>query len=301
MKNRPKVPQVAAAEVLTACLRRCCLCAALRSDTGEKKGQIAHLDHDPSNNAADNLVFLCFEHHDQYDSSPSQSKGLTIEELKQHRAALVSHMARSAPNVLGPSPDKRHLSSRNARAGLALAIAIVGYGLTQWGATRLLHYPVELSYVRQYETQAGYVLHLQIKSTNGTTVFIPSDRFEVKVALDDPALGALSLQQKKGLVYGESAKAFDNKLLLDSAAQGLSYANANASIACVGEARDLFLLVTVAGPGSPNPSARFQLGRIYRSLTVRLRKRLFSPDYLDVPIDHVPIVASDAKTRVIEK
>jgi len=99
MRKRPKVPRAIEAEILTACRRRCCLCVALRADDGEKKGQIAHLDHDPSNNAPDNLVFLCLEHHDEYDSTSSQSKGLTIEELKRHRAALTARMAAGASGL----------------------------------------------------------------------------------------------------------------------------------------------------------------------------------------------------------
>jgi hypothetical protein len=59
----------------------------------EKKGQIAHLDRDPSHNDPDNLAFLCLEHHDQYDSRPSQSKGLTPEEVKRYRAALPTALA----------------------------------------------------------------------------------------------------------------------------------------------------------------------------------------------------------------
>ena len=53
-----------------------------------KKGQIAHLDRDPSNNALDNLAFLCLPHHDEYDSTTSQSKNLTIHEVKRYRAML---------------------------------------------------------------------------------------------------------------------------------------------------------------------------------------------------------------------
>jgi hypothetical protein len=53
-----------------------------------KAGQIAHLDRNSSNSAADNLAFLCLEHHDEYDSRTSQRKGLTPGEVKQMRAEL---------------------------------------------------------------------------------------------------------------------------------------------------------------------------------------------------------------------
>lgn len=91
---RSIAPEVVA-DVVAASRRRCCLCYALRTDTSEKKGQIAHLDRNPSNGAADNLAFLCLEHHDQYDSRTSQSKGLTIEEVKRYRTELLAFLGRN--------------------------------------------------------------------------------------------------------------------------------------------------------------------------------------------------------------
>jgi hypothetical protein len=97
MGNRRGIPPKVVADVVTASRRRCCVCLALRRDEEEKIGQIAHLDHDPSNNALKNLAFLCLEHHDQYDSRTSQSKGLTIEEVKRYRDELFALVARSIP------------------------------------------------------------------------------------------------------------------------------------------------------------------------------------------------------------
>jgi DNA repair ATPase RecN len=53
-----------------------------------KAGQVAHLNHNASDNRPENLVFLCLQHHDQYDSRTSQSKGLTPQELVEYRRAL---------------------------------------------------------------------------------------------------------------------------------------------------------------------------------------------------------------------
>lgn len=53
-----------------------------------KRGQFAHIDHDPNNNDIDNIVFLCFEHHDEYDSGTSQSASITANELKNYRKKL---------------------------------------------------------------------------------------------------------------------------------------------------------------------------------------------------------------------
>ena len=75
---RQKVPQSTQTEVIMASRRRCCICFGLEIDVVRKRGQIAHLDGDPSNNDFENLAFLCLEHHDEYDGRTSQSKGLTL-------------------------------------------------------------------------------------------------------------------------------------------------------------------------------------------------------------------------------
>jgi hypothetical protein len=74
--------------VLLRSRRRCCICFGLDRDTTIKVGQIAHLDRDNSNNSEENLAFLCFIHHDEYDSKTSQSKGFTSEEFIQFREEL---------------------------------------------------------------------------------------------------------------------------------------------------------------------------------------------------------------------
>lgn len=97
MAARATIPPGVIADVLVASRRRCCVCFALSNDSEEKRGQVAHLDRDASNSARDNLVFLCFDHHDQYDSRTSQSKGFTVEELTQYRAQLARFIAQSLP------------------------------------------------------------------------------------------------------------------------------------------------------------------------------------------------------------
>ena len=85
---RKKVPIKVETAVLTRSGRRCCLCVGLNGDWEQKRGQIAHLDQDPSNNAEDNLAFLCLPHHDQYDAKTRQSKGITEGEVRQYRQEL---------------------------------------------------------------------------------------------------------------------------------------------------------------------------------------------------------------------
>ena len=78
--------------MLVGIRRRCALCHGLFGDLAVKEGQLAHVDHDPSNSSEDNLAFLCLNHHDQYDSKRSQSKGVTPAELRVYRAALEDAM-----------------------------------------------------------------------------------------------------------------------------------------------------------------------------------------------------------------
>jgi hypothetical protein len=85
---RVSIPQSVQAEVLVESRRRCCICFGLNRDTALKVGQIAHLDKDSANPRKENLAFLCFEHHDLYDSSTRQSKNLTMEEVKHYRTEL---------------------------------------------------------------------------------------------------------------------------------------------------------------------------------------------------------------------
>ncbi len=90
MGNRkPILPQVEM-NILLGSARRCALCFGFEGDFTRKKGQIAHIDQDSSNPDEANLVYLCFEHHDEYDSSTSQSKGITQAELREYKKRLLA-------------------------------------------------------------------------------------------------------------------------------------------------------------------------------------------------------------------
>ena len=85
---RKRIPSDVEETVLVLCRRRCCLCYGLNRDVGIKAGQIAHLDGCNDNNDLDNLAFMCLEHHDEYDTRTSQSKGLTPREARLFRKEL---------------------------------------------------------------------------------------------------------------------------------------------------------------------------------------------------------------------
>jgi len=90
---RRKIPQDVETEVLVKGARRCALCLLLLGDLQEKRGQIAHIDKDPSHNSEDNLAYLCMEHHSLYDSVTSQHKNYTFGELRRARITLYAAIA----------------------------------------------------------------------------------------------------------------------------------------------------------------------------------------------------------------
>ncbi len=96
MSVRQKIPKSIETNLLLASGRRCCLCVFLLRRDEVRKGQIAHLNHDPSDFSFDNLAWLCLEHHDEYDSRTSQSKGFTLPEIKAYRDRLYARTPESA-------------------------------------------------------------------------------------------------------------------------------------------------------------------------------------------------------------
>jgi hypothetical protein len=91
---RKAVPPANETAVLTKSARRCLLCFHLDRDLTEKAGQIAHLDHDPSNGSEDNLAWMCMPHHSLYDSKTSQHKNYTLPEVRALRLNLHQAIGR---------------------------------------------------------------------------------------------------------------------------------------------------------------------------------------------------------------
>jgi len=88
MPERRSVPDLVGNKVLVASGRRCCLCVFLYDRDEVVKGQVAHLNRNPNDARLENLVYLCFDHHDDYDGRTSQAKGLTIGEVREYRDRL---------------------------------------------------------------------------------------------------------------------------------------------------------------------------------------------------------------------
>ncbi len=93
-------------QVLLKSRRRCCLCYWHDGVVDVQKGQIAHLDQNNQNAQESNLVFLCFDHHDEYDGKTRIAKGLTESEVKAWRDELYADIehkfgSRTTVNALG--------------------------------------------------------------------------------------------------------------------------------------------------------------------------------------------------------
>jgi hypothetical protein len=97
MPGRKKIPRNIETKVLVSCRRQCCLCVFLKGDYAVRKGQIAHLNQNHSDLRFENLVWLCFDHHDEYDGITSQARGLTNREVKTYRDKLYAKYVNDAP------------------------------------------------------------------------------------------------------------------------------------------------------------------------------------------------------------
>src|SRR5690242_9327611 len=126
---RKRVSAPTQANVLVKSRRRCCVCFGLSRDDKEKRGQIAHLDKDPANSSEENLAFLCLEHHDQFDSRTSQSKGLTRAEVETYREELYSHFSQWN-RTLRPQYLLNYLVSSIDNTDIARTLLKVGHEVT---------------------------------------------------------------------------------------------------------------------------------------------------------------------------
>jgi len=107
MTKRAPISTDVQTQLLVQSKRRCCLCAFLNQDWDQKRIQIAHISHDPTDSSQGNLVVLCLSHHDEYDSRTSQSKGYTPSEIRHYKNALIKALAcwdRGPHQVVIPHP-----------------------------------------------------------------------------------------------------------------------------------------------------------------------------------------------------
>lgn len=93
--------------MLVRSFRRCCLCFFHDQVDTVRRGQIAHLNRDPNDHSVNNLVWLCLDHHAEYDSRSSQSKGWKTNEVCHWRDEMYARIEeRVGDTVTRPSSFK---------------------------------------------------------------------------------------------------------------------------------------------------------------------------------------------------
>ena len=110
---RKSIPRKTQHDILTKSRRRCAICYFYLNDVEPKEGQIAHIDRNNQNNEESNLVFLCLNHHDKYDSKTSQSKGYITEEVATAKAELERNIKVNFREFVSKTPTKEKLSDNN--------------------------------------------------------------------------------------------------------------------------------------------------------------------------------------------
>lgn len=108
------------------------------------------MDGNASNNSLDNLAWLCLDHHDELDTTTSQSKGLTPPEVRQYRKELHEHVEEfwnqeSISEEIGTTPgddisgryvreDEFEQAELNVRLLSGNRVQVEGYAI--WGTDR---------------------------------------------------------------------------------------------------------------------------------------------------------------------
>jgi hypothetical protein len=121
---RRPIPREITPRVLDQSRRRCALCFRLEGDLTEKHGQIAHLDGNRDNCSEDNLAFLRMTHHNLYDSTTSQHKNYTIDEVKAARERLYEAIARNE-HLATATPKTSSAGTETDRQTLAALLEVM--------------------------------------------------------------------------------------------------------------------------------------------------------------------------------
>jgi hypothetical protein len=157
-------------------------------------------------------------------------------------------------------------------------------------------YPVNINYIEQFETKKGYVFAIEIHTEENRVLRIPKRSFSIKIKVDRK----LAHKKKEKLIYGEYADVFESEAILQAYLDSRSYGNVLNYVPCHKHPQRLFLLTHVQGPGSQNPSARFQLGKVYQTVKIKVKKRFFSFTYIEIPIRKITIISGNDRTQIID-
>lgn len=87
---------------------RCCMCESSGGlPPRPRHGQIHHIDSNPSNNDLDNLVWLCFDHHEDAGKQSPAARRMSPELVKRYRDTLEEKVRRNQSLKEGPGAHPR--------------------------------------------------------------------------------------------------------------------------------------------------------------------------------------------------
>lgn len=178
---RKSISEKVVADLLIKTRRRCCLCYYLEGDADRKKVQIAHIDQDKGNNSPENLVPLCLDHHDEYDSMTSQSKGISKHELLSYKERLIEEIENGTISTTDSFSNVSQNSEINApdfRDGI-----FYSYGVLFSEVSRIIfkHDPMNINFGNnpdEYNPEAHDIIaHLQRTDSKRESTKICEDVF----------------------------------------------------------------------------------------------------------------------------
>jgi hypothetical protein len=119
---RKSWPENVRTQILIKSKRICAMCFYFESDWSVKtRGQIAHVDRDPSNAEMENGAYLCKNHHDEYDMVSTQSVRFDPAELKQARESLYEFLQS------GGAPSRENKMARRPKQPKRPAVSLAVY------------------------------------------------------------------------------------------------------------------------------------------------------------------------------
>lgn len=100
VKKRKRIPKPLERQVLYKAARTCCVCRVPR-----KPVEIHHIDEDPSNNVASNLIVICRNCHDEAHTKHTMSKNLSIDYLRHSKQQWLQEVAERSAEAMLPGSN----------------------------------------------------------------------------------------------------------------------------------------------------------------------------------------------------
>jgi hypothetical protein len=122
------------------------------------KGQIAHIDRDSSHSVLENGAYLCKDHHDDYDTRPSQSKRFSPGELIQAQKLLHDFVRDGGLPTAANTPKK--VLKNQTRRGAGVSIEVYD--------RRLAIYKTTIAFLREVTKDLRPVFPTVLKFTRDT-------------------------------------------------------------------------------------------------------------------------------------